>query len=177
MNSPDLPLNRISTHNGVNQTAFGLLDEIRLSDQVRSADWLWASYQTMASNTSFSCYSSVILQGGAELVLTKTASTNQLTEGTNFWYQIQVLNISTVTVGGVVVTDALPASVTFQSSTPNFSSQLGGDYIYNLADLGPGASTSITINVAFTGAGERFSDPVTARSTPGGARPRTPCSR
>jgi len=34
----------------------GYMDEVRLSSTARSADWLWATYQTMASNTVFNNY-------------------------------------------------------------------------------------------------------------------------
>ena len=34
----------------------GYMDEVRLSSTARSADWLWATYQTMASNTVFNSY-------------------------------------------------------------------------------------------------------------------------
>ncbi|MCK5853026.1 LamG domain-containing protein, partial [bacterium] len=34
----------------------GKIDEVRISDVARSADWLWADQQTMASNNSFTSY-------------------------------------------------------------------------------------------------------------------------
>jgi hypothetical protein len=35
----------------------GMLDEIRVSTVVRSADWIWAEYMNMASNGAFNAHS------------------------------------------------------------------------------------------------------------------------
>jgi len=34
----------------------GIVDEMRISAVARSANWVWAEYQTMASNTTFTSY-------------------------------------------------------------------------------------------------------------------------
>ena len=34
----------------------GQMDEVRLSKKARSANWIWATYLTMASNTVFNNY-------------------------------------------------------------------------------------------------------------------------
>ena len=42
----------------------GLMDEVRVSSVVRSPNWVWASYQTMASNSTFTTYQSLPLTRG-----------------------------------------------------------------------------------------------------------------
>jgi hypothetical protein len=41
-----------------------VLDELRVEQVFRSTNWMWASYLTVASNTSFSAYGSVVSGGG-----------------------------------------------------------------------------------------------------------------
>jgi len=85
-----------------------------------------------------------------DLALTKTVSTSNLLFGTNLTYVINIVNLSTSPVGGVVVTDSIPANVIWLGSTPPVALTNGNNYIFNLGGLGIGASTSITINVAVT---------------------------
>ncbi|MEM7394189.1 MAG: LamG-like jellyroll fold domain-containing protein, partial [Verrucomicrobiota bacterium] len=58
VNSASRPLGRISTHSGAEQVARGVLDEVRISDRTRSADWVWATWYSQASNQAFACASS-----------------------------------------------------------------------------------------------------------------------
>ena len=60
-------LNRISTYQGSQQAARGRLDEIRFDNAVRSTNWIWACYMTMASNRAFESYG-VVQVGGMPLV-------------------------------------------------------------------------------------------------------------
>ncbi|MEM7397005.1 MAG: DUF2341 domain-containing protein, partial [Verrucomicrobiota bacterium] len=87
----------------------GDLDEIRLATGARSADWIWASWLNAASNLTFVCYDAPV---PLDLTLTKTVSQTNLPAGsTNLTYSIQVMNLSTVLVGGIVVTDSVPTDV------------------------------------------------------------------
>ncbi|MEM7396482.1 MAG: LamG-like jellyroll fold domain-containing protein, partial [Verrucomicrobiota bacterium] len=118
INSSATPLNRISTYNGANQTAFGLLDEVRLSGRTRSADWVWATWMNTASNDQFACYMPLVTNQVVDLVLTKTVSSTNLLIGSNLTYTIAVTNLGPSIALGVVVTDTLPVEVDYLSSTP-----------------------------------------------------------
>jgi len=85
-----------------------------------------------------------------DLALTKTASSSNLLFGTNLTYVINIMNLSTSQVGGVVVTDSIPVAVTVLWSIPPATLTNGNDYIFNLGLLGAGASTSITIYTTIT---------------------------
>ena len=38
----------------------GVLDEVRVGSVERSSNWVWASYQTLAANSQFTCYEEVV---------------------------------------------------------------------------------------------------------------------
>lgn len=54
------------------------VDELQVSSVARSADWLWASYQTVASNAQFSSYAMVAVQADLPLVDNGPGATNVL---------------------------------------------------------------------------------------------------
>lgn len=57
-----LPVNlgRFSTNSGTPYYFRGLLDEARIENAARSADWIWASYVTSATNSNLAAYASVV---------------------------------------------------------------------------------------------------------------------
>ncbi|MEM7395402.1 MAG: LamG-like jellyroll fold domain-containing protein, partial [Verrucomicrobiota bacterium] len=127
----------------------GVMDEVRISHLVRSADWIRASYLNMISNDIFNCYN-LTPPGNADLAVVKTASTNVLLSGTNLTYTIDVRNLSAVGVNNVVVTDTLPAEVSFVSSIPMPNATVGNRLRYQFATLPAGSSTSILLMVSVT---------------------------
>ena len=66
--------------------------------------------------------------------------------GTQAAYSITVSNTGSSTANNVVVTDTLPAQVSFVSATPAPTSQAGATLTWNLGNMAAGASTTITIN-------------------------------
>ncbi|MEM7391288.1 MAG: hypothetical protein AAF492_02985, partial [Verrucomicrobiota bacterium] len=52
-NSATSPIITISTVNGLAQTAFGMLDEVRFSRRMRSSNWVHAAWLNTASNETF----------------------------------------------------------------------------------------------------------------------------
>ena len=92
------PLSRISTHNGTAQGAYGWLDEVRLETAVRTTNWIWACYMTMASNRAFSTYNSVEIQIQGKPFVENVGATN-------------VLSTTAGLVGNIVATGSAPASV------------------------------------------------------------------
>ena len=54
---------------------------------------------------------------------------------TNLTYTIEVVNGFATALGGVVVTDALPAGISFVSSVPPASQTNGNEYLYDVGVL------------------------------------------
>ncbi|MEM7394720.1 MAG: DUF11 domain-containing protein, partial [Verrucomicrobiota bacterium] len=84
---------------------------------------------------------------GADLVVSKSVNPSNLLAGTSLVYSVVVSNAGLGVALGVVVTDTLPAMVTFVSSIPAEDSLVTGSLTYSLGNIAPNASTSITINV------------------------------
>ena len=73
--------------------------------------------------------------------------------GENFTYTLTVTNNGPATATGVVVTDTLPAAVTYVSATPAPASVSGQMLTWNVGSLAVGASTTITVTVNATTGG------------------------
>lgn len=86
---------------------------------------------------------------GVDLALVKTVSPANPPVGSMLTYTLVATNNGGITATGVVVTDNLPAQVTFQSasSTVGTCSQATGTVTCNIGTLAGGASASITIVV------------------------------
>ena len=84
------------------------------------------------------------------LAVTKRASVSTATVGTPFTYTITVLNKGTIAASNVVMTDQLPAGVTYNSATPTGGgncTQSSGTVTCTWASLAGGASATVTISV------------------------------
>jgi len=82
----------------------------------------------------------------ADLALTKTDSPDPVTVGNNLTYTVTVTNNGPNDATGVVLTDTLPANVTFVSATAPCT-QAAGVVTCNLGTINNGANTVITIVV------------------------------
>ncbi|MEM7392088.1 MAG: DUF11 domain-containing protein, partial [Verrucomicrobiota bacterium] len=80
-----------------------------------------------------------------DLTLTKTVSPTNLLSGTNLVYTIVVSNAGPVEAVGLVVTDRLPAMVTFLNAVPPPDGNTNGVLSWLLADLPANADTLITV--------------------------------
>jgi len=91
----------------------------------------------------------VTVNPSANLVITKTDSPDPVLFGQNLTYTVTVVNNGPNTATGVTLTDTLPASVTFVSSTPAAPtcSRSGVTLTCNLGSLASGANTIVTIAV------------------------------
>lgn len=108
-----------------------------------------------------------------DLAITKSANPSPGTVGQNLVYTITVTNNGPNTATATVVTDTLPAGVTFVSvAGPSGSScsQAGGTVQCNLGNLGNGASAAITITVTPTATGS-LSNTATVTTTAGETNP------
>ncbi len=90
----------------------------------------------------------------ADLSITKSGSPNPVTLGNNLTYTIAVSN-GPAAATGVVVSDTLPASVTFVSASPTQGScsQAGGTVTCNLGNMAISATATLTIVVTPTATG------------------------
>ncbi len=90
----------------------------------------------------------------ADLSITKTDSPDPVGVGQALTYTLNVANAGPSDAQAVVVTDTLPANVSFGSATPSQGScsQAGGVVTCNLGALGASGSASITVVVTPTAA-------------------------
>jgi uncharacterized repeat protein (TIGR01451 family) len=85
---------------------------------------------------------------GANLAITAGDSPNPVAVGQPLTYTLAVTNTGPFDASGVVVTDTLPAGVTFVSATSNppaACSEAGGIITCNFGSLANGAQTTVTI--------------------------------
>ncbi|MEM7391130.1 MAG: DUF2341 domain-containing protein, partial [Verrucomicrobiota bacterium] len=128
----------------------GIIDEVRISFEPKSSNWLCTAWLNMVSNAAFVTYDPVPVSVGVDLRLTKMVSTTNMLTETNLTYTLGVDNLGTNPAGGVVVTDSLPNNVVLISSVPPPAQTNGNAYIFNLGTLGPGASVSVMISATYT---------------------------
>ena len=106
----------------------------------------------------------------AALDITKPGPDTALA-GEMITYTIGLFNTGNFTAASTLVTDSLPAEVTFVTYTtalPNTFSQAGSDLIWDLGDVANGASGTIKVQVAISPAlsnGTLFTNTVTASTT------------
>ena len=84
-----------------------------------------------------------------DLAINKSASPNPVLVGSNLTFHLVVMNTGTLSGTNVMVTDTLPANVTFVSATPSQGScnLVAGVVKCSLGNLSSGASASIDIVV------------------------------
>ncbi|MEM7394091.1 MAG: hypothetical protein AAF492_17260, partial [Verrucomicrobiota bacterium] len=91
-----------------------------------------------------------ILTVGGGLALSKSVSPPMVPPGSNLTYTISLLNLSTTTLGGVVVTDALPLEVAFVSASPPPDQISGNELVFDVGMLGVSSNAVITVLVTAT---------------------------
>ncbi len=86
---------------------------------------------------------------GIDLAIAKTASAGSVAQGGALTYTLAVTNYGLATATSVVVTDALPASLTFVSATTSQGSfsTVGNLFTANLGSLNVATGARLTINV------------------------------
>jgi len=96
-----------------------------------------------SANNSDSCSSNFL---SPDIAVAKTCPIDMIA-GENAAYTVTVSNGGNTTANTVTLTDVLPAEVSFISATPAPSAVNGQELTFDLGDLEPGASTTITINI------------------------------
>ena len=94
-----------------------------------------------------------VILSGLEIRKSVSAPLVNLDQGViNLTYTIDVANTFTSAFGGVTVTDALPAEVSFISAIPSPNQTNGNEYVFDVGVLEPGSNALITIDVMVTSA-------------------------
>lgn len=88
-----------------------------------------------------------LLEREIDLQITKGDSDDPVVQGDTFSYTLIGKNNGPFAATGVIITDILPAGVSFVSATPVQSSVSGNEIVFNVGDLAVGESTSVTITV------------------------------
>jgi uncharacterized repeat protein (TIGR01451 family) len=119
-----------------------------------------------------------------DLAVSKSVSANPVFAGQNVTYTITVKNINVaISATGVVLTDTLPASMTFVSATTSQGSarhaarRLDGTVTANLGTIAPGATATVTITAKTTSAGNVTTRPPRRAPRATSTRPTTPAAR
>ncbi len=82
----------------------------------------------------------------SDLVMSQTATPNPAVDGQSLVYTLTITNASAVPASGVVLTDALPAGVSFVSASTGATNN-GGFVVWNLGTLAGGNGTNLTVTV------------------------------
>ncbi len=101
----------------------------------------------------------------ADLRITKTSSAAAVTTGSNVTYTLTVTNLGPASSGGVVVTDTLPASLSYVSASPSPASVSGQVVTWNLGTLASGASTTLTVTAKANQGGITVQNTATVSAT------------
>jgi LPXTG-site transpeptidase (sortase) family protein len=86
----------------------------------------------------------------ADIAITKTVTSSTPNVGGQVTFTVTALNNGPSTATGVVVTDLLPGSLTFVTSTPGLPAYTPGTGAWNVGTLANGASATLTITVTVT---------------------------
>jgi uncharacterized repeat protein (TIGR01451 family) len=81
------------------------------------------------------------------MTFSKSADVSTADPGDLIVYTLEYENTGTGWASLVEVVDTIPADTTFVSSTPWFDSMSGNEYTWNIGDVAPGGSGTITITV------------------------------
>ncbi len=120
-----------------------------------ATDMTTNSYIVSPNSLFWDVNAAPVISGNVNLVLAKTASVGALVEFTPLTYTLNITNLGTLAASSVVVTDALPANVSFISATTTAGTvtNSGSLVTANLGALGISSNASITILTMPTNSG------------------------
>src|ERR1700737_4505239 len=96
---------------------------------------------------------STTITSQADIGASKTASRGSVLVGTNVDFTILVVNLGPSNATGVVLTDQLPAGLTFVSANPSQGTYTSGTGVWDIGALANGASVTLTLTATVTTAG------------------------
>ncbi len=135
----------------------GKMDEIRVSNIMRSDAWISTEHSNQSAPGSFYTLAAQVPAPTADLTVTKTVDDATPTEGDTVVYTVVLDNDGPDTTDNVAVTDLLPSGVTYVSDVATTGSYVSGTGVWTVGSMANGASATLTITVTV--------DPGTATST------------
>jgi autotransporter-associated beta strand protein len=142
----------------------GILDEVQVSQVVRSSNWVWAAYQNTASNATFTCPGA--LQGPGELLVLGTngdviaSGSTSVSEanGTDYGlvpvssyrehtFRLTNAGVGTLTITGVTTTGVHKANFSVRSFPTSISGLSASNLVIRFTPPGSGSRTA-TVTVA-----------------------------
>ena len=107
------------------------------------------------------------LEIAADLSITQSGAPESIVTGTDFVYTLTVSNAGPSTATGTLVTDTLPASVSFVSAAPADQCALIGNTVQcNLGDVAKGSSATVKITVTGMVAGSAVNSATVTSNVP-----------
>src|SRR4029077_5628649 len=103
------------------------------------------------ANDSASDSTTIVSQ--ADIAVAKIASSGTVTAGSNVTFTITVTNNGPSNASGVVVTDQLPAGLTYVSSVPSQGTYTSGTGVWNIGAIGSGTSVTLSLTATVTTTG------------------------
>lgn len=117
-------------------------------------------------NSSSSSGAVTLAPADADLSVTKTTAATQAVNGSNITYTITVSNAGPSTATNVVVTDTLPAGLSFVSATPSQGTcNAASPVSCNIGTLLDGASATVTLVAHVTATSGTITNSATASAT------------
>lgn len=104
------------------------------------------------SNNQSTATVQVVCPLSADVQITKAAATPTINRGDMASYTLTVRNNGPDIASNVVVTDPIPAGVTFVSASDNRCSQQGSNIVCNLGNFASGSQVQVTLNFQTSGA-------------------------
>src|ERR1019366_1138366 len=105
--------------------------------------------QTNTTNDTASDLTNIVSQ--ADIAMTKTVSNATPNQNTNVTFTFTATNNGPTNATGVVVTDLLPAGLTFVSAAPSVGTYTSGTGLWNIGPLANGANATLSITATVTG--------------------------
>lgn len=101
----------------------------------------------------------------ADLKITKTSSPTVAPTGSNITYSLTVTNLGPASAAGVVVTDTLPAGLSYVSATPSPANVTGQVVTWNLGTFAKDATSTLTVTAKANQGGVTVQNTATVSAT------------
>ena len=115
------------------------------------------------------CATEVFAQ--ADLAITKTVSNSRPSVGTDVTFTLTLVNNGPSNATGIIVSDPIPAGMTFQSSTPSQGTYTPASGIWNVGNLNNGATATLAIVASVDNADPKTNQATITASSPADPNP------
>ncbi|TYP93828.1 conserved repeat domain-containing protein [Fodinibius salinus] len=146
-NSPPIQSNNsVLKLSGTGALAFdGRLDEVRISNTARSADWIATQYNNQNNPENFYTLGSQQQVQNNGVAVTKTVNNGNPEEQETITYTITAANDGEIPVSGVEIEDNLPQGLTFVSATASQGTYNNTSGNWDIGSLPTSTSATLTI--------------------------------